>query len=296
MPSYKTHSIHGELILPEIEKDVEIKREDIKTFCIGPDTMIATDYKTFSNQHVNSTRLYFETLLKMIKENKLQDNSEVMAYLYGQLDHYILDIIIHPLIFYYTEDIKKNHLIKPHGLVEHWIDDYVSQKYNRNDILYYHKWKIDDRRLKQLVDELYRKVYGVKRESSKYNLGIISNVAYDTLARRNMVLIAPLIIKMINLGDILYRKKIDRVLPYLNLEHNIWINPETNEELKDSFDDLWKRSIEVALETIDDVNKFVYGDKELTNPLILNDTSYNTGLPCEKGQSLQYVKKYKRTL
>ena len=38
----------------------------------------------------------------------------------------------------------------------------------------------------------------------------------------------------------------------------------------------------------------MYFDKEFSHPLIENDTCYNTGLPCEKGQTLKYVKKYKK--
>ena len=292
MPNYKTHSIHGELILPEMDKKVEIKKEDMKAFFIVLDTLIASDYKTFDYQHANNTRNYFETMLKIIKENKLQDNSEVMAFLYGQLDHFVLDIITHPLIYYMPEDVQKKHKINPHGLIEHWIDDYITQKYNKNELLYYHKWMLNDKNLKKVVDELYKRVYEVNHESLKYSLGIISMITYDTLARRNAALIAPLVIKMINLGDITYSKKLDRVLPYLNLEHEMWYNPETGEAYRDSFDDLWKKSIEISFEIIHDVNRYLYGDGKLTNSYILNNVSFNTGLPCENGQSLQYVKKY----
>ena len=109
MPSYKTHAIHGEMILPSISSNIEIQREDLKMFCMGPDALIATDYKIFELQHAKETRNYFKTLLKLIKKNKLQDNSEVMAFLYGQIDHFILDIIMHPLIYYMTEGIPKDH-------------------------------------------------------------------------------------------------------------------------------------------------------------------------------------------
>ena len=293
MPSYKTHSIHGELIYPEIDKKTEIKKEDLKSYCMGPDAMIETDYKTFNYQHANKVREFFTTILKYIKENKLQDNGEVMAYLYGNIDHLVLDALTHPLIYYMTEDIERQHKIRPHGLVEHWIDDYTVQKYDRNKMLYYYKWFITNNDLMKLVNEVYKEVYGVNHEGLKYSFGMFSNIMYDTLARRNAVGIVPLVIKIINIGDFIYKKNLDRVLPYLNLEHNIWTNPETGEELRESFDDLWKKAIEISLETISDVNKYLYQDKQLTNQLILNDTSYNTKLPCKNGQSLKYVKKYR---
>ena len=34
-----------------------------------------------------------------------------MSFLYGQIDHYILDVIMHPLIYYMTEDMPKNNFL-----------------------------------------------------------------------------------------------------------------------------------------------------------------------------------------
>ena len=68
MPSYKTHAIHGEIILPEINKKVEINKEDLKSFCMGPDALILTDYRLFEIQHAQNTRKYFKTLIKLIKQ------------------------------------------------------------------------------------------------------------------------------------------------------------------------------------------------------------------------------------
>ena len=61
MPSYKTHAIHGEILLPNINKQIDINKEDLKSFCMGPDALILTDYRLFEMQHVKSTRRYFKT-------------------------------------------------------------------------------------------------------------------------------------------------------------------------------------------------------------------------------------------
>ncbi len=293
MPSYKTHSIHGELLLPEMDKIIEIKKEDLKAYCMGPDALIETDYQTFDYQHANKVKEFFMSMLNYIKDNKLQDNSEVMAFLYGNIDHLVLDSVTHPLIYYMTEDIERKHKIKPHGLIEHWIDDYIVQKYHRNNACYYHKWFVNNDELLKMINVIYKRVYGCNLESLKYSFGMFSNIMYDTLARRNVIGIIPLIIKFINIGDFIYKKDLSRIIPYLNLEHDIWLNPETKEVYSDSFDDLWEKANEVSLETIRDVNEYLYGDKQLQNKIILNNISYNTGFPCEIGQSHQYVKKYK---
>ena len=292
MPSYKTHSIHGELILPYIDKKIKISKEDIKTFCIGPDTMTATDYKLFDYQHANKIKEYFESLLKLVKQNKLQDNSEVMAFVYGQIDHYILDTITHPYIYYITENLPQNNVILPHGLIEMWIDDYIVKKFNINEKNYYHKLKINSEKLKNLINNLYSKVYNKSLSYLKYKYGMLLINLFDLKVRRNSIKVAPFLTKILNIGDVAYHENLSKVLPYLNLDKDIWYNPETGEKSNDSFDDLWIKSIDISLETIDDINKYLYLDRELKNPYISNNISYNTGLPCEKGQSFQHIKKY----
>lgn len=292
MPSYKTHSVHGEFILPQINKNIKINKEDIKTFCIGPDTMIGTDHKLFDYQHSNKTKEYFKFLLKLVKQNKLQENSEVMAFVYGQIDHYILDTIMHPFIYYTTEGLPKNNIIKPHSLMEIWIDDYIVKKFNINEKDYYHKLKINSGKLKELINNLYDKVYNKSLSYLKYKYGLLLINLFDLKIRRNTIKLIPYLTKALNIGDITYHENSGYIEPYLNLNNEIWYNPETGEKKNDSFDDLWEKSIEISVETIEDVNKYLYFDKNISNPYILNNISYNTGLPCESGQSFQYIKKY----
>ena len=294
MPSYKTHSIHGEVVFPYIDSKVKINKESLKSFCIGPDAMSIVDYKTFDYQHAHKTKEFFITLLNKIKQKKLQDNSEVMAFLYGQLDHFVLDIIMHPLIYYMTEDMEVTHKFPPHTLVEFEIDNYVINKCNKNQKLYYREPFIKNRELKAMINELYKEVYDVKYQSVKYNIGMPITMLFDTVARHNLIGITPLIISLANTGDFRYKKGWERVIPYLNNNNDIWFNPETGEQYNYSFDNLWDKSIEVSLQTIKDVNDYIYLDKPLTNSFITNDLSYNTGLPCEKGQSFQYIKKYQK--
>ena len=291
MPSYKSHAIHGELILLEIDKKIEIKKEDLKVFCFGPDTLIATDYKTFSYQHKNRVKDFFEALIKYIKDNKLQNNGEVMAFLYGQLDHYIVDLTCHPLIYYMTEGLPKENKIAFHGLVEMWIDDYIMEKYNKKEMFYFKKWFLKNKEVRALVNILYKELFDVKNESLKYSLGITVTNLLDSLARTNAIGLAPLILKTFNIGDLVYGNP-ERALPYLNFEKKEWTHPITGEILTSSFDDLWKKSCERSLETIQDVNKYLYSDRPLYNQYISNNVSYDTGFPCEEKRTFQFIKKY----
>lgn len=291
MPSYKTHSIHGELIYSDLLKYIDIDKEELKTFCIGLDSLIPTDYNTFDYFHNNNTRDYFLELLKLIKDNKQLDNKELIAFLYGQLDHFVLDTVMHPLIYYMTENLFNDSILSSHAILEMGIDKYVMKKYENKDILYYHKLTIDNESTAKVIDELYQKFH-VLKAPFKYSLGIILMTYFDTFVRRDIGLFSSVIPKMINLGDIVYSENIDKVIPYLNLEHGLWIHPETGKEFTESFDDLWEKSLDLSRELLEDVNNYLYNDKDIKNPLIVDNISYDTGMPCSEGKTLKYVKKY----
>ncbi len=293
MPSYKTHSIHGEIILPSIRNKVAINKEDMKTFCMGPDPLMIADPKVFESQHASRVREYFTRMLKYIKNNKLQNNPKVMAFLYGQIDHLVLDATMHPLIYYMTEGIKKKTVFPPHSLVEIWIDDYVDDKYKKNDRVYYRTFHLGDKKLSRLIDKIYKDIFSSTNGSIKYNIGYFLMMLFDTLARRNILGVIKPVIRIGGLGDFIYNEDLKRVEPYLNSENGVWCNPETSEEYSYSFDELWDQSLEVSEETIDDVNNYLYNDKPLQNRIILDDTSYNTGMPCSKGQRLRFIKRWK---
>lgn len=291
MPSYKTHSIHSELVFNEMDKRIDLDLDDLKVFAMGPDTLLSTDKDTFKLAHKFRVRDYFELLLKRIKEEGLLDNKEVMAFLYGQIDHLALDAITHPLIYYMTKGETSNRKINPHGLCEMWIDDYIMNLYDVWEIFYYKKDKINDPKLKQLITEIYSRIYYAKDAGESYEKGIRLMTSFDSLIRRNLIGIVPLGTALANTGDIVSRKNTSRVEKYINSERGIWYNPETLEMCNDSFFDLFIKAKDVALETIEDVNKHLYDGKLLTNELIICDTSYNTGISCDFGQHFNRVRK-----
>lgn len=292
MPGNRTHAIHGEMIYPHIPKMTDINIEYLKAYCMGPDPFLMTDRKLFNDTHSSNTRLMIKTLIKLIKQHRLQDDPETMTFLYGQLDHYILDAIMHPLIVYMTSELPREHLMDPHAIIENQIDDYVMDKFDRKDEFYFHKDHISNHKLIKIVDNAYERVYHAKNASIKYSRGMFLLGIYDSLIRRNKFFLANAIMKLINLGDISFHNDYKKVLPYLNLEHNIWLDPETGEIHRESFDNLWDKAIEIALETINDVNLYIYYDKRLKNPFIDKDISLDTGQPCRKGQTKKFVKKY----
>lgn len=294
MPSYKTHAIQGELIFPEIDLKTNINVEEFKMFCLGPDALAPINYNLFKLNHTTNTKDFFLTLINYIKKYHLEFNSEVMAFLYGQLEHFILDLIVHPLIIYMTEGIPQEHVVNAHGLVEHLIDDYVIDKYKIDEKSFSKRMAINNQETYELINNVYEKVYNASNIGIQYGAGYLVTKLYDGPIRRDDTNIISTLTDFINLGDIKYHNNPELAKPYLNLEHDTWYNPETKAKYNLSFDDLWNRANELLLETIKDVNDYIYYDKSLNNSIILNNTSYLTGLPCGFGQTKMYYKKYKK--
>jgi len=293
MPDYKSHSIHGELVLSNIKNNrILIHNEDIKRFSFGPDSLLTTDYQLFDYQHSHYTRAFFECLLSKIKEYKLQDNEKVMAFLYGQLDHFVLDLVAHPLIYYMTERMPSKHKIKPHALIEMWIDDYISHKYNKRQKNYYIDSSVINKELGTVINETYSRIFNKTNIAPKYETGIYSLTSFDKMRHSKSEIIKK-ICSCLNIGDLFYTRNYKRVIPYLNLERRTITNPVTGQRFNDSFDDLWNKSIDITSELIEDVNRYLYLDKPLNNYFIKNNISYNTGLPCRNNEEFKYVKKYK---
>ncbi len=266
MASYKTHSIHGELVLSKIGSNVEINIESMKTYCVGPDTIVSVDFKAFKTQHRNKTRVFFETLIEQIKKNEMQYNSEVMAFLYGQIDHFILDVTIHPLIRQISSKTKYNKKLSNHSLIEHEIDNYISHRYKRRKVFYYHKLFIKNRNLKKLICDIYKTVYGVQHAHLKYTIGSLLFIGYDAFVRRIFSSVTKLICKIMNIGNIIYTKNSE--WPF--------------EEFKDDFENVWEESIEKSCDTIAKINNYLYSDCDLDMGILKENLAYNTGRPCKE--------------
>ena len=292
MPSYKTHAIQGELILPEVNLRVDLDKDDFRMFCLGPDALAPINTGLFKLNHCYNTKEFLLSIIEYIKVSGLQDNPEVMAFLYGQLEHFVLDLIIHPLIFYMTEGMPRESIVNGHGLVEHLIDDYVMHKYKMGKGNYFKKIGINYQETYDLINYVYERVYNVSNVGIQYASGILMTKFYDGKIRGDKTNIIKSITDLFNLGDIKYHKNYKLAYPYLNLEHNVWLNPETGYEYNLSFDDLWVRANELLLDLIEDVNNYLYRDIPFNNTLVMSNLSYLTGLPCEFGQTKKYYKKY----
>ena len=289
MPNYKTHSIHIDKTSDYIDSRIELDKEDLKIHSFGPDALMLTDNATFNNQHSKNSRYFFECLLNNIKTEHMQDNKDIISFLYGQLSHFIVDTTFHPYIYYLTENMKSKGIINAHAQFELWLDSYFMKKYGLLSKEYYSKTNTKDKKARQIIDRVYTYIYKCILASHKYDVGINGLLLFENNVRSNKQLAE--FCKSTIIGDVEYDDS-SSIKPYLNKNRDIWMDPLTGEEHIESIDELWNTSVSNFIETIEDVNSYLYDDKPLNNRFIESNLSYDTGQNSDIQKKLIYSKRY----
>ena len=116
MPAYISHAIMMEKLYKDNANDHKIFRnvlniDDLKMYSLGTD-LACTSITLTHNPHEENTRDFFLSMISYIKDNRLIDNENIMALLYGHIAHYFFDVYTHPFI-YYLEKSNRNYTIIP---------------------------------------------------------------------------------------------------------------------------------------------------------------------------------------
>ena len=318
MPSITTHFVHSENVYTKLSKKEQDYIKDYKntynTFTQSHDLLF---YNLFNKKasklghyaHHHNTQEFIFNIIKEIKKNKLENNQEIIAFLYGIITHYSLDTVCHPYIFYKTGVYRKNekwtHKYKgEHNHIEKDLDaiyyeKYFHRKYNKcnlnKEIL--KKTKLSNE-LIELINQVYEKTYsdkniGIEMQKSIKGCRFINSVVVNDRfgIKRAIYLFIDTITKhkygyMSSYSTHLLKPNID----WLNNEHKEWNHPCFKEKkYNDSFDSLFNKSVLKAIEIIKGVNEVLYNGKEFNSlkKIIPND-DYATGIECDNPNMLNY--------
>lgn len=233
--------------------------------------------------HRNDTKLFFINMVKYINENNLENNSDVMSFLYGYICHYSLDYITHPYIVHKSGRFKKNDkstykFNSKHSDIESYIDCYMIYK---NENIKPGKFKIHkfcfnnkyNEDLKKLIDYTFFETYHIKNVSKYFFRSIKLMKILYWLMRYDPYGIK---MKIYRLIDRVSGKKAKRFYPisyafklnnneyYLNTQKREWCHPRYNNEISnDSFEDLYNKAIDKSLELINAVNKVIFNKEDI---------------------------------
>ena len=138
MPSLVTHYVFGKDVLNKIDcKYVDTNKYLL--FNQSHDYLYHTKKKVYrelaKKGHHNKTKDFILNIIKYIKDNKLEKDKNSISFLYGIINHFVLDSTCHPLIFYYGGSYRKgdkttNKYRGIHAYIEMNIDLYILMQAN----------------------------------------------------------------------------------------------------------------------------------------------------------------------
>lgn len=218
-----------------------------------------------------------------------------MALLYGHIAHYFLDINTHPLIYYIECGCQKIGNISNHNLVEGYLNVYLSKKILGKSIMeiksnYFNQIDLTNIEISKILNIIYGRIYGDYNIIQTYKMVLYLFSILENILKSGIISYE----NIIQLSQFkLFMEKNNLTLTEItNDEHNTYKNPVTGEKRNESFIELYYKSIEMALDAIEKVNKCIYSGN-LTSSLdsIFLDLSYNTGVKSNLGNKMSYVRK-----
>ena len=302
MPALSTHVLQSrdclERLKPELEHRGIEPNESFADFlgacAIAHDTLgllQGTGYaRCFVTAHEKNTDAFFLAIVQFIKENNLKNNANAMAFLYGHIMHYALDISVHPLIYFMTEKHPAKcfgSALEAHALFEAWVDAErekeekakAEQSGKPFDPKFPFRKKVGKGNIDALIDATYEQVHGLKNAAAGYRHGIKIWSAYQAHLRGFML------------------KRVKEYFPdfqaMLNVNGENFQDPVSGDALNISFQKAYDNSIDLACELVLAVNANIYdnaGNEDLLKKALGH--SYDTGFAWDDPRPKQYFKQY----
>ena len=250
MPSYVSHTIMAHDVYNRIDnKNVDLYY--ILTYSLGGD--LCKYAKCRRDSHKIKTREFIYCICDYMKKNNLVDDKDARGFLYGHICHYVMDSTIHPLIW----KLQKLCVSNPsnHTMIELYYDYYFTKKrykirLDKYDNKLIFKGKMN-KKISDMVDYIYKEIYDCDNVSSyyKFNIGLYKKIRilYKTFGFN-------LVRKVSGINKFLKQNsKVD----LLNNENNITYIDAFKKECNDSLDTLYEKSINWAIDYINEVNEYL---------------------------------------
>lgn len=323
MPSIVTHYLFSEDVLKktkkEIQQDLKKSQQLYNIFAQSFDNLFYYNFfsiksgKAIRKLGIDAQRIhcqeYFKNIITFILEHNLQSNSDVLAYLYGSLTHYILDSNCHPFVIYHAGFVdrlsKENKIYKGlHEKIEVGIDAFYYQE-KRNESLY--KASLGDillpkqilsEELKDVLNQVYEKTFQVTNMGNIYEKSIKDGHTIIKYFVTDHFGIKKLAYSLFDIIFFINSKKYQNLSFYipnpdetfLNRDHHEWCSPiDNSHKSTESFDDLYQKALQETLEIFEATYLLINNKLKLTTYLnLLKDKSYVTGQDWHKEDKIMY--------
>lgn len=265
------------------------------------------DFQAFF--HNNKSQEFFINLVNYIKYNNYYQNSEIMAFLYGFISHYVLDSKLHPFIIYKTgvfneSDVSTYKYRNKHEYMENFLDNYmIKQRENITPYSFkFYDYSFDltpfSKELIEVIDYAFKETFNFHNFSIYYYKSLkdmhralkylrydkygIKMFCYKTIDKLTSN-------KTFKLQAISYHTPLKDEFDYLNNNHSTWIHPcLKREKHNESFIELYSIALKDTKKIITDVNSYLKGTKKVNLKTVFNNYSYVTGKDCNNKNKLKY--------
>lgn len=258
--------------------------------------------------HTTKSREFFITLISYMKEKHLEKDIDTCSFLCGFICHYVLDSIVHPYVFYKTGNFNKkdpatykyNNL---HLYMETYLDNYlIYDREKRNPYSFPVSQFCFDMQpfsmgLKKAIRYTFLQTYQISDMDIKYWQSLKDMKFSLRVFRQDCYGIKRCIYQLVDkitpkscflFGPVSYHCPMKNHYSFLNFKHHLWRNPTTYSiTSRESFYDLYAKSLKIARKMIEDVFSYFEGNKILLEKIFTN-LSYITGLDCDLNKELRY--------
>ena len=251
MPSYVSHTLMARDVYDKIFNE-RVSLDYLITYSLGGD--LAKYSKCRRDSHNVKQDEFIYNMCDYIKINNLVNDKEIMGVLYGHITHYVMDMIMHPLIRKISKETK-NVGFSNHTLIEGYIDSYlVRDKYNiridkyDNRKLFKGKMK---KKIYNMINYTYKKTYGVK------------NVAWFYLFNLFLYKKINCLYKIVGINRIKKWCKfnlfidVNKKIDMFNLSKEIKYIDYLGKECNNSLLELYDKAIDECILYIDNVNNYL---------------------------------------
>lgn len=315
MPSTYTHHIFTKDVFKSLDSTVKDRLENsLQLFYLfgkSFDSLFFSKTKLGYYAHGHDSNLYFRNIVKYIQEKNLNDDSDILAYLYGSICHYVLDSTIHPYVYYKSGQYKWNkETLKyrgKHTYVETMMDAALYE-HVYNAPIYKASFNKEfpsnlkfSSELKDTIDYAFDNTFDYENKKKVSTLYYKGYKNYMFILKHGMASRFGLKIPFYKFADIFklfkkgplvnfcyHVKKIDYSV--LNLEHKEWWHPtDKSITFHYSFYDLYDIAILKARDYINDLDLALKGEKDMEDVLnVIGNLSYYTGLNASESHPLKY--------
>lgn len=327
MPGPKTHDIFYKELKKKLDRETlnEYPNYDsYSLFAQGHDFLIYYNfYKIWAQkrleQNIDASVLLQETKFQEFVYNYLKEaqingsieEEQVRLFIgVGYVMHHLLDAYTHPFIIYYAGDHTPIPEYKTwnHGCIETLLDLYMMHEFESQEKKQYIAYKdfhvnrnLVSKNLIRTLNDSLKSTYNMENGGEIFKIAFFQLENYMRICKCDYTGIKRILFNQLDHikkgpSSFSYHRDFKLAYPYLNLEHDKWLNPyEPTIACYSSFIDLYNKALTDGANIINQLEKICQNGVIYKDDIydLIPDISSVTGLSCDHDTKILQKKQWK---